>query len=113
VRWQATGLAFVVRGVSFGSGLQRAPPEYGVGPCAVLLRDAVSNLMTQGQVHLISNSQSQAQGCQRVGLSDSNLALLESPGQSKLGTPLRNLGVGKDNQSGRCRTLVGGAENYG
>lgn len=76
------------------SGLQ-ASPEQSVRPSAVLLGDAVSNLMTQGQVHLISNPQGQAQGCQRVGLSDNHLALLESPGQCKLCTPLRDLGQGQ------------------
>lgn len=77
------------------TGLQRTPPEQSVGSCAVLLRDAISNLMTHGQVHLISNPQSQAQGCQRVGLGDSNLAILESPGQGKFCTPLRDLEKGE------------------
>lgn len=86
--------SYWVRGIRFESGLQEASPEQGVGPGAVLLGDAVSNLMTQGQVHLISNPQGQAQGCQRVGLSDNYPALLEPPSQRKLCTPLRDLGQG-------------------
>lgn len=81
--------SYCARGIRFESGLEEASPEQGLGPSAILLGDAVSNLMTQGQVHLISNLQGQAQGCQRVGLSDSYLA---SPGQCKLCTPLRDLG---------------------
>lgn len=37
------------------NGTANGPPEHGAGPRAVLLRNAVSNLMTQGQVHLISH----------------------------------------------------------
>lgn len=81
------------------SGLE-ATPEQGVGPSAVLLGNAVANLVTQGQVHLISNSQGQAPGCQRVGLSHRYTALLEPPGQHKLCTPLWDLGQGKEGQPG-------------
>lgn len=94
VRCQRAGLVPIMRGIRFESGPQEASPEQGLGPSAILLGDAVSNLMTQGQVHLISNLQGQAQGCQRVGLSDSYPAFLESPGQCKLCTPLRDLGQG-------------------
>lgn len=37
-----------VREIKFASGLREASPEQGVWPSAVLLGNAVSNLMTQG-----------------------------------------------------------------
>lgn len=57
VRCQRTGLVFCwVRRIRIESDLQTSP-EQGVRPSAVLLGDAVPNLMTHGQVHLISNAQ--------------------------------------------------------
>lgn len=49
MRCQRTGLVFYwVREIRLGSGLQEASPEQGVWPSAVLLGNAISNLLTQG-----------------------------------------------------------------
>lgn len=66
-------------------------PEEGVRRAALVMGDPVAHLQAQAQVHLVGHAQSQADGCQRVGLGGADQALGELGGERKLHTPLWNL----------------------